>query len=111
MVSSLVTSIAVKGVIYGDPLSLLLFRLVEEVICRSLTKLVREGELKLMHGTRELHIPSYILYVDDMMIFCKGITSNINVPKNYFWSMLRLMANLSILINHQSMKAPSLIID
>jgi hypothetical protein len=34
-----------------------------------------------MHGTRELHIPSHILYVDDMMIFCKGTTSNINVLK------------------------------
>lgn len=37
-----------------------------------------------MNGTREMHIPSHILYADDMMIFCKGTSSNINVLKNVF---------------------------
>jgi len=68
----------------GDPLSPLLFCLAEEVISRSLSKLVREGKLKLMHGTRDINIPSHILYADDMMIFCKGTNSNINALKNIF---------------------------
>jgi len=74
-----------RGVRQGDPLSPLLFCLAEEVISRSLTKLVREGKLTLMHGTRDLHIPSHILYADDMMIFCKGTSSNINVLKHVFF--------------------------
>jgi len=73
-----------RGVRQGDPLSPLLFCLAEEVISRSLTKLVREGNLQLIHGTRELNIPSHILYVDDMMVFCKGTNSNINVLKQVF---------------------------
>ncbi|KEH26406.1 hypothetical protein MTR_6g054200 [Medicago truncatula] len=56
--------------------------LVEEVINRSLTKLVREKQLTLIHGTRDLHIPSHIFYADDMMLFSKDTTSNINVIKN-----------------------------
>ena len=72
------------GVKQGDPLSSHLFCLAEEVISRSLTKLVREKKLTLIHGTRDLQIPSHILYAYDMMIFCKGAKSNINVLKNVF---------------------------
>jgi len=61
-----------------------LFCLAEEVISRSLSKLVRENKLKLINGTSDLHIPSHILYADDMMLFCKGTSSNINVLKNVF---------------------------
>jgi hypothetical protein len=68
----------------GDPLSPLLFCLAEEIISRSLTKHVRNGHLKLIHGTRELNIPSHILYADDMMVFCKGTNSNISALKKVF---------------------------
>jgi len=73
-----------RGVRQGDPLSPLLFCLAEEVISRNLTKLVREKNLKLIHGTRDLQIPSHFLYADDMMIFGKGINSNIMVLKKVF---------------------------
>jgi len=66
-----------RGVRQGDPLSPLLFCLVEEVMSRSITKMVREGHLKLIIGSRDNLVPSHILYADDIMIFCKGINSNI----------------------------------
>jgi len=44
---------------------------------RSITKMVREGQLKLILGSRDNPVPSHILYADDIMIFCKGIHSNI----------------------------------
>lgn len=65
-------------------MSPLLFCLVEEVIRRSLSKFIRDGKLKLMHGTRDINIPSHILYVDDMMIFFRGTNSIINALKNVF---------------------------
>lgn len=73
-----------SGVRQGDPLSPLLFCLAKEVISRSLTEMVREGKLKLIHGTRKINIPSHILYADDMMIFCKGTNSNIKALKDVY---------------------------
>jgi len=49
-----------------------------------LTRNVINGNLKLIQGTRDIAVPSHTLYVDDMMIFCKGTTSNINCLKNIF---------------------------
>ena len=73
-----------RGVRQGDPLSPLLFCLAEEVISRSLTRNVINGNLKLIHGTRDIAVPSHIIYADDMMIFCKGTSSNLNCLKNIF---------------------------
>jgi hypothetical protein len=73
-----------RGVRQGDPLFPLLFCLVEEVISRSLTNLVREGKFKLILGSRDFNIPSHVLYADDMMIFCKGTNSNIFTLKRVF---------------------------
>jgi len=42
------------------------------------------GKLKLIQGTRDIAIPSHILYADDMMLFCKGTTSNLNCLKDIF---------------------------
>lgn len=65
-------------------MSPLLFCFIEDVIRRSLSKLIRDGKLKLMHGTRDINIPSHILYVDDMMIFFRDTNSIINALKNVF---------------------------
>ena len=61
-----------RGVRQGDPLSPLLFCIAEDVLSRSLSKLVEKGNIEQMTGTRNTKVPSHILYTDDIMIFCKG---------------------------------------
>ena len=73
-----------RGVRQGDPLSPLLFCLAEEVISRSITKLVREGELRLFLGSRNNPVPSHILYADDIMLFCKATNPNIQTLTELF---------------------------
>ncbi|GAU50883.1 hypothetical protein TSUD_411120 [Trifolium subterraneum] len=43
-----------------------------------------KGKLKLIKGTRHVTIPSHILYADDIMLFCKGTSTNINVLSSFF---------------------------
>ncbi|GAU23976.1 hypothetical protein TSUD_327770 [Trifolium subterraneum] len=73
-----------RGIRQGDPLSPLLFCLAEEVLSRGISKLVADGKLKLLNGTRNVTIPSHILYADDVMLFCKGTSSNIEVLSCFF---------------------------
>jgi hypothetical protein len=73
-----------RGVRQGDPLSPLLFCIAEEVLSRGLSKLVSDGMLKPMKGTRNVAIPSHILYTDDVMLFCKGTSANIEILSSFF---------------------------
>jgi len=66
-----------RGVRQGDPLSPLLFCIVEEVISRGLEALALDGSLTQIHVSRGLLMPSHCLYADDILIFCKGTLSNI----------------------------------
>jgi len=66
-----------RGVRQGDPLSLLLFCLAEEVLSRGLEVMVHEGRLTQMNATKQLYIPSHCLYADDILIFCKATLSNV----------------------------------
>jgi len=68
----------------GYPLSLLLFCLAEDVLSRSITKLVAEGKLDLIKGTMHILVPSHTFYADDLMIFCKGKMSGLNNLKDLF---------------------------
>jgi len=73
-----------RGARLGDPLSPLLFCLAEEVLSRGLTKLVNDGSLKLIKGTRSTPISYHILYADDVMLFCKGTAANIQLLSQFF---------------------------
>jgi ribonuclease HI len=73
-----------RGVRQGDPLSPLLFCLAKDVLSRSITKLVDDGKLNLIKGTRNFMIPSHTFYADDLMIFCKGNLSGLKSLKTLF---------------------------
>jgi hypothetical protein len=77
----------------GDPLSPLLFCIAEEALDRGITHLVETGKLTLIKGARGTLVPSHVMYVDDLMIFCKGSISNINNLKNLFIKMAWLLVN------------------
>ena len=73
-----------RGVRQGDPLSPLLFCLAEEVLSRGISKLVVDGKLDLISGSRSMHVPSHCFYTDDLMLFCKGKFFNLEALKNLF---------------------------
>jgi len=66
-----------RGVRQEDPLSPLLFCITEEVISRGLEALALNGKLTQINASRGLLMPSHCLYADDILIFCKGIITNI----------------------------------
>ncbi|GAU22700.1 hypothetical protein TSUD_138230 [Trifolium subterraneum] len=68
----------------GDPLSPLLFCLAEDVLSRSISKLVLDGRLNLIKGTRKFNVPSHSFYADDLMIFCKGNLAGLKALKDLF---------------------------
>jgi len=64
-----------RGVRQGDPLSPLsplLFCLAEEVLSRGLSKLVNDKKILHMAGPQGFLTPSYVLYVDDIFVFCRA---------------------------------------
>jgi mannosylglycoprotein endo-beta-mannosidase len=73
-----------RGVRQGDPLSPLLFCLAEEVLSRGITRLVSQGNLQLIKGTRDVCVPSHSFYADDLLIFCKGYLSGLRALKELF---------------------------
>jgi len=66
-----------RGVHQGDPLSPLLFCLAEEVLIRALSTSAARGQLIPTYFCRGTVFPTHVLYVDDIMIFCTGLKSNI----------------------------------
>jgi mannosylglycoprotein endo-beta-mannosidase len=68
----------------GDPLSPLLFCLAEEVLSRGISRLVAQGKLHLIKGTRNIKVPSHSFYADDLMIFCKGNLAGLRHLKDLF---------------------------
>ncbi|XP_042489433.1 uncharacterized protein LOC122069478 [Macadamia integrifolia] len=58
-----------RGLRQGDPLSPLLFILIEEVLCRGLHLLVGEKMIQLLKGPRGMITPAHSLFADDIFIF------------------------------------------
>ncbi|XP_019435980.1 PREDICTED: uncharacterized protein LOC109342436 [Lupinus angustifolius] len=79
--SFLLQTLQAFGVRQGDHLSPILFCLAEEVLSRGITKLVMENKLSTITGPNNLHSPSHILFVDDILIFYKGTKRNLNCLK------------------------------
>ncbi|XP_045822398.1 uncharacterized protein LOC123915305 [Trifolium pratense] len=73
-----------RGVRQGDPLSPLLFCIAEEVLSRSISNALLNGELSLMTHCRNTPIPFHVLYADDIMVFCKGSKKNIRCLMRIF---------------------------
>lgn len=84
MVSNIVILTAKGGVREGDPLSPLLFCIDEGVLSKGILKLVEQGNLEMIKGTGDLHVPSHTLYPDEIMIFCKGKVSCIQALETLF---------------------------
>lgn len=68
----------------GDPLSPFLFCLADDVLSRGITYLINSGLLKSTVSLREYYTLSHVLYVDDIMVFCKGTKCNIRNLMNLF---------------------------
>lgn len=74
-----------RGVRQGDPLSPLLFCSAEEVLSRSILKLVDDGKVELIKASRDTQIPShYCFYADDLMVYCKGKLYSLEALKDLF---------------------------
>ncbi|KAM2736700.1 hypothetical protein PS2_024364 [Malus domestica] len=59
-----------RGVRQGDPLSPLLFCIIEEVLSRGISKLVHSGCIIPISFPRSVQAPSHVLYADDIIVFC-----------------------------------------
>lgn len=73
-----------RGVRQEDPLLPVLFCIAEEVLSRGIAKLVRDDMLRLMPGPRGFSMPSHVLYVDDIMIFCRANKNSLENLLNHF---------------------------
>jgi hypothetical protein len=58
--------------------------LAEDVLSRSISRLVDNGVLDLMRGTRHVNVPSHSFYADDLMVYCKGKLSSVKALKDLF---------------------------
>ncbi|KAF1892575.1 hypothetical protein Lal_00011042, partial [Lupinus albus] len=56
-----------------DPLSPILFYIAKDVLSIGITKLLDNKKISSISGPRSIQTPSHVLYVDDILIFCKGV--------------------------------------
>ncbi|XP_058742495.1 uncharacterized protein LOC131614988 [Vicia villosa] len=75
-----------RGVRKSDPSSPLLFCLAEDVLSKHISKLVEDNKLQKIQASREIWIPSYCFYADDIMVYCTGRKKNLQHLKEIFIS-------------------------
>ncbi|XP_026433434.1 uncharacterized protein LOC113330842 [Papaver somniferum] len=66
-----------SGLRQGDPLSPLIFVLIEDVLSRNLTNLFLENKMTPMLSKRGIS-STHLFFADDIMIFCKGNMKSLN---------------------------------
>nr|XP_025611773.1 uncharacterized protein LOC112705129 [Arachis hypogaea] len=84
-----------RGLRQGDPLSLLLFVLVVDVLHRMLGEAVRNGRITLLRVGREHIELSHLQFADDTILFCPSETETI-VNYKRLLRCFELMSGLSI---------------
>lgn len=94
-----------RGVRQGDPLSPLLFCVVEDVLSRHISKLVEERKLKLIQASRGVAFPLHCLYADDIMIYCTGRKSTLHWLRKLFSRYANCSGQCVSLLNQQSFAA------
>ncbi|XP_026417250.1 uncharacterized protein LOC113312728 [Papaver somniferum] len=60
-----------RGLKQGDPLSPILFILMEDVLSRNITKLVNTGQITPMVVRNGIY-PTHLFFADDVFLFCNG---------------------------------------
>ncbi|XP_058749148.1 uncharacterized protein LOC131622118 [Vicia villosa] len=89
-----------RGVRQGDLLPPLLFCLAEEVISMRILQLVLDRKLNLISDPKNIMVPSHILYVGDVLIFCKGTFQISKISPTPSKSMLQFQGSMSIVESH-----------
>lgn len=76
-----------QGVRQGDPLSPVLFCIMEEVLSRGILLIRQEGKLGFITSPRGVQAPSLVFYAGDLIIFCratmKGIEPLLGLVERY----------------------------
>lgn len=48
------------------------------MLSRLISVMVSNGNISLISASRNNHVPSHIMYTNDILIFCSAKTSNVN---------------------------------
>ncbi|XP_026378693.1 uncharacterized protein LOC113273144 [Papaver somniferum] len=70
-----------RGMRQDDPLSPLIFVLIEDVLSRNLSKLFANNSMHVMVSKKGV-APTHLLFADDILIFCKGNLHSLQNLKN-----------------------------
>ncbi|WCJ21305.1 hypothetical protein M5689_003469 [Euphorbia peplus] len=73
-----------RGVRQVNPLSPILFGIVEDFFGRWLHRMVENGELQPLTYVNGLMFSTYLLYADDVLLFCKATIRNMRALKEAF---------------------------
>lgn len=66
-----------RGVPQGNPLSPLLFYLVEEALSRGISSFVQQGLMHSLVGPQVVCFPSHAFFANDLMVFCRGTKNSL----------------------------------